>query len=66
MIDNHVVAARDISPGTPVEVRTRFLRTWVQGFEAIAISEDHVRLRRRSDGAVLPVAVALADVRTLA
>jgi hypothetical protein len=51
-------------PGTPVEVRTRYLSNWVAGFEVLTVDGDQVKVRRRSDGAVLPAPVAFEDVRT--
>lgn len=49
-----------IEVGTPVEVLDRFERTWCPGFIVAAVvpsgdSHHHYRLRRRSDGEVLPV-----------
>ena len=40
--------------GTPVEVRARFDGAWKRGFEVVTWSGDGVRVRRISDGAVLP------------
>ena len=51
------------APGTRVEVRSRFRRDWVRGFE-VAVAEDAgYRLRRVSDNAVLPVVFAEDDLR---
>jgi hypothetical protein len=58
-----------LSPGTEVEVRTRYQGRWVPGFEVDAVhsdpreSNDRYVLRRRSDGAVLPVAFNQTEVR---
>ncbi|MFM8237077.1 MAG: hypothetical protein ACKOBG_04880 [Actinomycetota bacterium] len=54
-------------PGTRVEVRSRFEQRWTRGFE-VAEFDDSVdppvyRVRRRSDGSILPVSFALDDVR---
>jgi hypothetical protein len=50
-------------PGTPVEVRSRFRRDWVRGFE-VASAEDHgYRLRRSSDNTLLPIVFDDEDVR---
>jgi hypothetical protein len=48
-----------------VEVRTRFCGEWVGGFEVIELDEqsDNVRVRRRSDGTVLPGTFAPHEVR---
>jgi hypothetical protein len=40
--------------GTPVEVWNSYLGKWSRGFEIGEISGDGVRLRRRSDGSMLP------------
>ena len=47
---------RSLSPGTEVEVRTRYQNRWVTGFEIDAVYEDRYLLRRRSDNTVLPAA----------
>ncbi|MFN8051958.1 MAG: hypothetical protein U0Q22_11000 [Acidimicrobiales bacterium] len=49
--------------GTSVEVRRRFDQEWARGFEVASAAEDGYRLRRRSDGAVLPVSFPADDVR---
>ena len=53
----------DFAPGTPVEVRTRYLSNWTSGFEVVSIEGDQVGLRRQSDSAILPVTVMVDDVR---
>ena len=44
--------------GDPIEVQNRFDGTWVDGFEVAAVLADGAsrgyRIRRLSDGAVLP------------
>ena len=52
-----------IALGTTVEVRRRFDQAWARGFEVAAAAEDGYRLRRQSDGAVLPVSFPADDVR---
>jgi len=52
-----------IVPGTEVEVRTRYLSNWATGFEVVSVDGDRVGLRRRSDGAILPVPIAADDIR---
>lgn len=52
-----------IESGARVEVRRRFDQAWATGFEVASAGGDGYRLRRRSDGAVLPVAFPAADVR---
>jgi hypothetical protein len=56
-----------LHPGQDVDVRNRFDGRWVSGFEVATVDgtpgEEQVRLRRRSDGAVLPLAFSAAEVR---
>ena len=52
------------STGTRVEVRRRFDNAWAKGFEVHATSIHGYRLRRLSDGAILPVEFPLTDVRS--
>jgi hypothetical protein len=52
--------------GTRVEVRSRFDRRWVGGFEVAEPVEGPdrgYRIRRRSDRSVLPTVFAPEDVR---
>jgi hypothetical protein len=52
-----------LEPGTRVEVRSRFRRDWVRGFEVAAREGAGYRLRRLSDKFILPVVFATADIR---
>lgn len=52
-----------LETGEPVEVRRRFDQRWSRGFEIESSEDDGYRLRRRSDGAVLPIVFAATDVR---
>jgi hypothetical protein len=64
-----------VRPGTRVEVRSRFESKWTRGFEVAdlvdADSEEQGRdgrepmykVRRRSDGSILPVPFAEGDLR---
>ena len=54
---------RFFAPGTRVEVRSRFRRDWVRGFEVAVIEGLGYRLRRVSDNALLPVVFARDDLR---
>ena len=47
-----------------VEVRSRFDGRWVSGFEIADVSDDRYLLRRRSDGAMLPVAFPAHEIRS--
>ena len=60
-----VTSVVEYAPGTEVEVRTRYLSSWAPGFEVASVSRDgdQVGVRRRSDGVVLPVTVAVDDIR---
>jgi len=56
-----------VKPGTHVEVRSRFESKWSHGFVIAEIvntdGRDRYRVRRRSDGSVLPVLFDGDDVR---
>jgi len=54
---------RQLTPGVDVEVRARFDGRWKRGFEIATIEDELYRIRRRSDGTVLPEPFAAADVR---
>lgn len=53
----------DLDPGTRVEVRTGFDRSWSNGFEIHSTAEDGYRVRRRTDGHLLPATFADDDIR---
>jgi hypothetical protein len=46
---------RQFGPGAAVEVVNRFERRWSRGFEVVEVVTGGYRVRRRSDGSVLPV-----------
>lgn len=54
-------------PGSDVEVRSRFDGGWVRGFQVAEIdssgAEQRFRLRRTSDGTVLPVGFLRDELR---
>lgn len=52
-----------LAPGTRVEVRRRFDGHWATGFEVAEKVDDAYRLRRLSDGSVLPTTFGADDVR---
>ncbi|MGH9015116.1 MAG: hypothetical protein ACRDZ1_14435 [Acidimicrobiia bacterium] len=56
-----------MDPGTRIEVRSRFDQRWARGFELVEIVVDagqaQYRVRRRSDGSVLPALFVDDDVR---
>ena len=50
--------------GTPVDVRSRFVGSWSRGFEvAEQVAERGYRLRRVSDGTVLPDVFSDDEIR---
>jgi hypothetical protein len=53
-----------LTAGTPVDVRSRYMGTWSRGFEvAELVGDDACRVRRVSDGRVLPSDFSVDDVR---
>lgn len=52
-----------IAPDTRVEVRTEFDRSWSPGFTVVERTAGGYRLRRLSDGQVLPRVIPFDDVR---
>jgi hypothetical protein len=58
---------RRVEPGTRIEVRARFEGAWARGFEVaeeLAADEGRrYRVRRRSDGSILPVLFDADEVR---
>lgn len=52
-----------IKPGTRCEVRRRFDDSFAKGFEVAEVIADGYRVRRLSDGSVLPVVFAPEDLR---
>ena len=56
--------AEGLAPGTKVEVRTSFDRSWARGFEVVeAVGGAAYVVRRLTDDFVLPVALPAEDVR---
>jgi hypothetical protein len=58
-----------ISPGTRVEVRSRFDSRWSRGFEVaealdVPVEAPRYLVRRRSDGSVLPSEFGAEELRT--
>jgi len=55
-----------VRPGTRVEVRSRFEAAWSRGFEVaerVDAARPRYRVRRRSDGSILPVLFEEDDLR---
>jgi len=62
-----VVAASErtdvLAEGTRVDVRSRFVGAWARGFEVAEVTPEGYRVRRLSDGSVLPDVFDFDDVR---
>jgi hypothetical protein len=58
-----IVDAARLPTGTEVEVLSRYEGRWTTGFAVEAVHPDGYRLRRHSDGYVLPVAIPTPHVR---
>lgn len=53
-----------LEPGMRIEVRRRFDQRWSKGFEVAEVLEDgSYRVKRISDGTVLPAEFAADDIR---
>jgi len=52
-----------LTPGRHVEVRNRFTGSWSRGFELAEIVDGGFKVRRLSDGSVLPTLFLPEDVR---
>jgi len=52
-----------LGAGTRVEIVNRFEQDWSRGFEVSEVVADGYRIRRLSDGAVLPAVFPGDDVR---
>lgn len=63
MYVEHDLASIGLRAGMPVEVATHFTGSWTGGFEIASVFAERCRVRRVSDGAVLPVDFDCADVR---
>ena len=55
--------AEELSAGDKVEVRSRFNAQWSRGFEIVEVTDNGYRVRRVSDGEILPVEFAENDLR---
>jgi hypothetical protein len=51
--------------GEQVEVHTRFNDSWVPGFEIAEVADSGYRVRRRSDGSLLPNVTSESDLRPM-
>ena len=55
--------ATSLRAGLRVEVATRFTGTWTRGFEVVGLDRRGCRVRRISDGSVLPANFHFLEVR---
>lgn len=63
MSENALLAVDALRPGTTVEVCSSFDRKWKRGFQVESVEGGGYRLRRLSDGSVLPTIFAFNVVR---
>jgi hypothetical protein len=61
-----VAAADELRPGTAVELHSTFSDSWSGGFEILGVVVGGYRIRRSSDGSVLPGPTSTADLRVVA
>jgi len=52
-----------MGPGTRVEVRSGYRSSWARGFEVAGVDGEQYRVRRVSDGTVLPATFQPEAVR---
>lgn len=55
--------ADTLQVGDKVEVRRRFDAQWARGFEIVEVTDDGYRVKRMSDGEILPATFSADDVR---
>ena len=63
MSENAILSQQGLRPGTSVEVRSSFDRGWKRGFQVESVHGGGYRLRRLSDGSVLPTVFTFDVVR---
>lgn len=63
LVDDGAEGRTALEPGTKVEVRTGFDRSWVSGFVVEEAAENGYLVRRRTDGRVLPQPISVDDIR---
>ncbi|HEV7888002.1 MAG TPA: hypothetical protein VGO92_10620 [Acidimicrobiales bacterium] len=63
LLATEVIVEDYLKPGTRVEVRSRFDGRWSRGFEVAQVLDHAYKLKRMSDGSVLPTDFEEQDVR---
>lgn len=63
MPDQEVPSSPTLQPGTRVEVRQRFDRSWARGFEVAGVEDSGYQVLRLSDRTVLPTTFGSDEVR---
>jgi hypothetical protein len=63
VVDALVLGSLDIDDGTQVELFNAFNGTWANGFEIAGKTVGGYRVRRRSDGSLLPGYTSRSDLR---
>jgi hypothetical protein len=58
------VLTAPLAPGTRVELRSRYRRNWIRGFEVAGFGPEGYQIRRQSDHRVLPVEFPADQVRS--
>lgn len=64
-MDSAEMTRTGVAVGSSVAVRTRYLGSWTTGFEIAELLDDGYRVRRVSDGTVLPEVFAFHDIQRL-
>jgi hypothetical protein len=63
-VDSRKTSSKEIEPGTRVDVRSRYVGTWSRGFVvAEHVQGDGYRVRRVSDGSILPEPLSSDEIR---
>jgi hypothetical protein len=57
------VSTHRLGVGDQVDVHTNFSDSWVAGFEIAGLMADGYRVRRNSDGSLLPGSTSERDLR---
>jgi hypothetical protein len=63
LVEDRLAREDALQAGTRVEVRSRFDQHWARGFEVAEVVADGYRVRRLSDGVVLPLDFSDDDIR---